>query len=435
MPIKAAFIVPHPPLIVAEVGRGEEAQVNKTIESYRRVAEYIAEIKPDTIIISSPHSVMYHDYFHISPGDEVFGSFADFRAPEVSFHEQYDTELVSLIEKNAVLSGIPAGTKGERDKSLDHGTMVPLYFIRQKYSCGKIIRIGISGLSQQTHFELGKVIRHAADELDRSVVYVASGDLSHKLQHYGPYGFAAEGPVYDERIVDICSRGALDELLDIDDELCSRAAECGQRSFVIMAGALNGTEIQAEMLSHEDVTGVGYGVFAFFPVNDPYVKLAKQTIEEYVCTGKKTKVTPDIPKELLKNKAGAFVSIHKNGDLRGCIGTILSTQKNLAEEIISNAISAASRDPRFPPITEDELSELEINVDVLGEPEEISLPDELDVKRYGVIVTSGYKRGLLLPDLEGVDTVDMQIRIAMMKAGIREGSEVTLHRFEVVRHK
>ena len=155
MSIEAAFMVPHPPLIVPQIGKGDEKKVRKTIESYKQVADEIAAIRPETIIISSPHSVMYHDYFHISPGKGASGSFADFRAPGVSFQEEYDTELVTLIEKLAGRSGIPAGTMGERDSSLDHGTMVPLYFIREKYTDGKIIRIGLSGLPLKTHYELG----------------------------------------------------------------------------------------------------------------------------------------------------------------------------------------------------------------------------------------------------------------------------------------
>ena len=137
---------------------------------------------------------------------------------------------------------------------------------------------------------------------------------------------------------------------------------------------------------------------------------------------------------MLRRQAGVFVSIHKDGKLRGCIGTFLPTRDNIAQEIISNAVSAATRDPRFDPIRPEELKWLEINVDVLSAPEKISGPEELDVKRYGVIVSSGSRRGLLLPDLDGVDTVEEQISIARRKGGIHEGEKITLERFEVVRH-
>ncbi len=170
---------------------------------------------------------------------------------------------------------------------------------------------------------------------------------------------------------------------------------------------------------------------------DPYVALAKKTIELYI---KERKIyrpeDNELTEEMRSGRAGAFVSIHKNEDLRGCIGTIAPTRVNLAEEIISNAISASTRDPRFYPIREDELPLLVISVDILGEAEPIRSRDELDVKRYGVIVEKGRRRGLLLPDLEGVDTVDYQVEIAKRKAGIYEDDEdVHLYRFEVTRHE
>ena len=169
--------------------------------------------------------------------------------------------------------------------------------------------------------------------------------------------------------------------------------------------------------------------------SDPYVKLARQSLESYITRRKTIAVPDDLPSEMTSKRAGTFVSIHEHGKLRGCIGTILPTQKNLALEIIQNAISASTRDPRFDPIRPSELPWLEINVDVLGAPEPISSPAELDVKRYGVIVSYGRRRGLLLPDLDGVDTVEQQIDIARQKGGIREDDPYTLERFEVVRHK
>lgn len=166
---------------------------------------------------------------------------------------------------------------------------------------------------------------------------------------------------------------------------------------------------------------------------DAYVKLAKDTINSFVRKEKLPDLT-GLPDEMLNNRAGAFVSVHEFGMLRGCIGTIAATCDSIAEEIRENAISAVSRDPRFLPVREDELENLEINVDILGDAEDISSPDELDVKRYGVIVTNGRRRGLLLPDLEGVDTVEQQIDIARQKAGIAPGEKLSLQRFEVVRH-
>jgi AmmeMemoRadiSam system protein A len=228
----------------------------------------------------------------------------------------------------------------------------------------------------------------------------------------------------------------------------------------MMAGAFDGMAVEARQLSHEDVTGVGYGICSFIPSvpddsrkfldqylekkadeaaqrlasSDEYVKLARKSLESWIKDRVKIRVPDGLPAEMTGKRAGAFVSIHKNGSLRGCIGTIAPTADSVAQEIINNAISASTNDPRFDPIRPDELKWLEISVDVLGEAEDIDSPDELDVKRYGVIVSKGFRKGLLLPDLEGVDTVEQQIDIARRKAGIAPGEKVKLQRFEVIRH-
>ena len=460
MSVLAAFMVPHPPLIVPDVGRGGEEQIAETAAAYERVAAEVAALRPETIVITSPHAVMYADYFHISPGRKASGSFAQFRAPQVRFSEDYDQELTAHLEALAEAADFPAGTLGERDASLDHGTMVPLYFIRRHYAGGKIVRIGLSGLPLTDHYRLGQLIARACEDLGRRAVIIASGDLSHKLQTYGPYGFAAEGPVYDRRIMDVCGRAAFGELFDFDETFCDKAAECGHRSFVIMAGAFDGLAVKAEALSHQSVTGVGYGICTFYPegpdesrhflkdyeekqerevrekaeASDAYVRLARAAVEAWVKNHRRLPVPEGLPEEMVKDRAGTFVSLHKNGQLRGCIGTILPTEANIAKEIIGNGISACSRDPRFSPVTPAELKSLDISVDVLTAPEDIDSPDQLDVKRYGVIVTCGRRRGLLLPDLDGVDTVEEQIDIARRKGGIGEDEPYRLQRFEVIRH-
>ena len=209
------------------------------------------------------------------------------------------------------------------------------------------------------------------------------------------------------------------------------------------------------------MTGVGYGICTFYPdgedagrhfldrhleqlkqqlrrkeqQSDPYVRLARQSLETWIREGRRMKLPKGLPEEMLKMRAGAFVSIHKFGKLRGCIGTIEPVTDCVADEIIRNAVSASTQDPRFDPITKEELEWLEINVDVLGKAEKISSVTQLDVRRYGVIVSAGYRRGLLLPDLDGVDTPAQQVSIALQKAGIREEEPYQMERFEVIRHR
>lgn len=165
----------------------------------------------------------------------------------------------------------------------------------------------------------------------------------------------------------------------------------------------------------------------------PLVQLARKTIEKYVRERKVIEPPKELTEEM-RQKAGVFVSLHRRNALRGCIGTFLPTQENVAMEIIKNAISAATQDPRFPPVTEEELDDLEISVDVLSPPEPVKNISELDAKKYGIIVSSGYKRGLLLPDLEGVDTPEEQIDICRKKAGILPYEDIQISRFTVKRY-
>lgn len=461
MGITAAAMLPHPPLIIPEIGRGEEKKIQKTIDAYHRAAETVGAYRPDTVVLISPHQVMYADYFHISPGDGAAGDFSEFYAGQITMEVSYDTEFVQELCRLAKARHLPAGTMGEQDKRLDHGTMVPLYFINQYWKDYRLVRIGLSGESLSMHYALGKCIKEAAAALGRNTILIGSGDLSHRLSKDGPYGYQKEGEEYDRRIMDVMGRAAFGELFGFTEEFLNSAGECGHRSFTMMAGALDRTVVASERLSYEGPFGVGYGICTYEVQGqdagrnfadrfeevlleklakqrageDAYVRLAHNTVESYVRTGKKPPVPENLNEEMYQRRAGVFVSIKKQGKLRGCIGTIGPVYGSIAQEIIENAVSASSKDPRFSPIAPEELKYLTISVDVLGEMEKINSISELDVKRYGVVVTKGSKRGLLLPNLDGVDTVPEQIAIAKQKAGIREDdADVEMERFEVVRH-
>ena len=464
MSILSAMVVPHPPIILPEIGRGEEKKIQRTIDAYCEVSRRAAELEPDTIVITSPHSIMYADYFHISPGQSASGNFSQFRAPQVEISVNYDTEFVSTLANAATQEKLSAGTIGERSAALDHGSLIPLRFLEQagiNLTDTKVVRIGLSGLSASEHYKLGQLIAKTADKLNRRVVYVASGDLSHKLKSDGPYGFVDEGPIFDKEVMDYLSNGDFLSMLRMDNTLCKRAAECGLRSFWIMAGALDRKSVECEFLSYEGTFGVGYGI-VWININgedesrnigeqlieanhkdmeilkkkeDAFVRLARLSLETYVKTHKPLDKLPDnLPSEMTDRRAGAFVSLHKDGELRGCIGTIMPTTNSVANEIVQNAVSACSRDPRFSPVTEDELDDIVYSVDVLSEPERIFDINQLNVKRYGVIVENGGRRGLLLPDLEGIDTVAEQVAIAKRKGNIAPNEKVNLWRFEVIRH-
>ena len=216
MSIIGACMVPHPPIILPEIGRGEERKIAETTASYEKAADLVASLKPDTLVIASPHTRMYADWFYIGGGSEGYGSFSQFRAGHVRIHADYDTEMIRALSDAAGREDFPAGPVEDPDIPLDHGVMIPLYFIQKKYTDFKIVRIGISGLALTDHYRLGMMIRDCAEKLGRRVFFVASGDLSHKLRKDGPYGFIEEGPVYDTRIMDVMGSGDFKKLFAFD---------------------------------------------------------------------------------------------------------------------------------------------------------------------------------------------------------------------------
>ncbi|MBQ5343694.1 MAG: AmmeMemoRadiSam system protein A, partial [Acidaminococcaceae bacterium] len=265
MAILGAVQVPHPPLILPEVGHGEEKRIQSTIDAFDAAAKFIADLQPDTVIISSPHSILYSDYFHISPGPSAKGSMAQFGAPQLKFSCAYDEELVKAVEAAAKEKNIPAGTLGNRQPELDHGTMVPMYFLAKYCKTCKIVRLALSGFSLKEHYRVGMLIAETAEKQGRKIAWIASGDLSHKLTKEGPYGFNPAGPQYDKKIMEVMGSGNFADLFSFKDDFLEEAAECGHRSFVLMAGAFDGLAVESRKLSYEGPFGVGYGVTLFRP--------------------------------------------------------------------------------------------------------------------------------------------------------------------------
>lgn len=461
MSVMAGYIVPHPPLIVPNVGGGQERKIQKTIDAYKSIAAEIRDLAPDTIVVATPHSIMYRDYIHISPGTSAKGDLRRFGDTKTELQVTYDQELVNELGICAARNGISAGSLGEKDKNLDHGTFVPIWFLQQELKDVQWVRTSISGLSALEHYRFGKCIAEAAADRKRRIVVVASGDLSHRLSDQGPYDFSEEGPVFDREVTAAMESGDFLKFLSFPEEFCEAAGECGLHSFQIMAGALDGHTVEPRLLSYEGPFGVGYAVASFLATGiseerrfdqekeasnakelseikadeSEYVRLARRALETYVTSRKTIERLADLSASLTEEKAGVFVSLKKDGQLRGCIGTIEPVEVCIADEIIRNAISSGVGDPRFDPVTPDELPELVYSVDVLGKAEPIEDLSQLDVIRYGVIVIKGRKRGLLLPNLEGVRTPEQQVEIALQKAGIEPKDDYRMERFEVVRHK
>lgn len=459
------YLMPHPPLIIPSVGKGQEKEIQNTIDACNTVGEEISKLKPETIVIITPHGTMFSDAMAISDEEEIKGNFTKFRDfdtyIEGKIDKEFNSELIKICkEENVSAAGIDSDLlrRFNREFELDHGAMIPMYFINKFYKNYKIVHVTYSMLSDIELYRFGMAIRDTAKKLNKKIVLIASGDLSHRLTQDGPYDYSPEGAKFDKAILNNLEKGDVVSVFNMDKCMVENAGECGLRSVYIMLGAMEGEEVKGKLLSYEGPFGVGYGVMSFdnklnnksnleelikekqlvfnkkVESSNPYVSLARESLNYYYSTGRLLSVPKELPKEMLNAKRGVFVSLKKFGNLRGCIGTFLPTTNSVAEEIIRNAVQAATSDPRFSRVSEDELLDLDISVDVLGEPVKAA-KDELNPKIFGVIVSKDYKRGLLLPDLEGVDTVDYQLQIACDKAGIDYNDDFEIEKFVVTRYK
>jgi len=461
-----AGIAPHPPIIVPEVGGAEVEKVTATCSAMRRLAADLKAAAPETVVITSPHGPVFRDAVAVSLLPELTGGLAAFGAPQVQVTRGNDLELARTIMAEGGELKVPVVGLGREEvrrwragEELDHGVLVPFYYLAQAGVAAHLVWVGMSFLPPEELYAFGVAVARAAEKCGRRVAFLASGDLSHRLTREAPAGYHPEAARFDALLVQKVREGDLEGLLKLDPALAEKAGECGWRSFMMMAGALDGRVVSPEVLSYEGPFGVGYLVAKLVPGaalpelrrlqrlrgareraveerrahESVFVRLARKSLEHYVRTGKRLPVPAPLPPELA-GRAGAFVSLKKHGQLRGCIGTTGPTQPTLAEEIIENAISAGTRDPRFWPVQAEELPEITYSVDVLSEPEPVKGLQDLDPKRYGVIVRARGRSGLLLPDLEGIDTAEEQVAIAKQKAGLGPGDKVSLERFEVKRY-
>jgi MEMO1 family protein len=463
------FLMPHPPIMVNEVGKGREEEVNKTISAAMAVSNEIKELKPDTVIIVvPPHGPAFGDAISINTDKVLTGSLSNFGAPKVEFEYNVDMELTNIIMRNSAINKIPivpvdldSSKRYKISNKLDHGSMVPLYFIGKEYKEFKLVHITYGLLSHEDLYLFGSTLRQSIEESDKNVILITSGDLSHKLTHDAPAGYSPMGEKFDKALVEYLKAPDSDSIMDMDKNLVDSAGECGYRSILVMLGTLDGLKVHGSILSYEGPFGVGYCIAGYDIIakdqnnnkvdyyfkrkkeklkdvrdtEDAYVQLARNSLEYYIRNGKRMILPADAPLEMINKQAGTFVSIKKSGELRGCIGTIEPVRPNIASEIIENAVSAGISDPRFYPVDEDELDDLVYSVDVLGKPEPIESSDELNTEIYGVIVRKARRSGLLLPNLEGIETVDEQLSVVLRKAGIDGHEDYTMERFEVIRHK
>ncbi|HWI55206.1 MAG TPA: AmmeMemoRadiSam system protein A [Desulfobacteria bacterium] len=458
-------IMPHPPIVLPEVGGTEAAKVKSTFEAMESFAKDVAKSGAEVIVMISPHGPVFSDGIAINGNRVIAGDLMQFKA-NLEFDYINDMELVREIINRAgrhdiVAVDVDDGLAEEYGIStkLDHGVLVPMYFLDRAGVDLPIVSVAMGMLPFEELYAFGAAVQEAVSFLGKKAAVIASGDMSHRLTPDAPAGFSAKGRLFDEKIVELLKDKDYKGIINIDRGMAEEAGECGLRTIIMMLGATDGNETKVDVLSYEGPFGVGYMVAQIVPLDEAkpsllreifderkekvearragestLVSIARAALEAFVIEGRM--ISPETSADpLLDERAGVFVSIKKHGQLRGCIGTIHPTRDNIASEIVNNAISSGTGDPRFEPVEPEELDQLVYSVDVLKAPEPINTIDQLDVKRYGVIVKSGRRSGLLLPNLEGVDTVQEQVSIARQKAGIGSDEAVQLERFEVVRYQ
>ena len=262
--LKFAAICPHPPIIIPSIGRENLSMVSSTVKAMKLLANEVLDLGLETIVIISPHGPYQSEFMSIAGQERLHGDFLDFGTDDVSMDFACDTELVLSIKNICDSKNIPVEIIG-REIVLDHGSMVPLFYLTKRLPDIKIVQIAFSELDYGKHFEFGKSIYEAVANVDRKIGLVASGDLSHRLTPDAPAGYSPLGKKFDNTIIELLESGKADEILRIDSNLIEAAGECGLRSIIIALGALSTVENKFEKLSYEGPFGVGYlvGKYAF----------------------------------------------------------------------------------------------------------------------------------------------------------------------------
>jgi AmmeMemoRadiSam system protein A/AmmeMemoRadiSam system protein B len=499
-------VVPHPPVLLPEVGQEMAREVEPTVEALQELGKNIASYEPQTLVLISPHGPLFRDSMAIGLAPEARGDFANFQAPKVKLQVACDTELAAAIQQACARVALPVTAVDNLSSPesggvfywLDHGAAVPLHFLLPLMPAGvKVVLLGYSWQPRATHQAFGERIRQACEESGKRVVFVASGDLSHRLIPAAPAGYDPLGRVFDEEVVAGLAAGDWQRIRGLSVDLVERAGVCGYHSILTLAGAV-GEEVNSRVLCYQGPFGVGYVVAEVKPksktaggprqdvehatprpetesaapameagfrgsssgattqaVNDPVLSpqdpvpsfafpasaglggqilaLARASLETYVRIGRQLRLPLDLPPPLRSQQA-CFVTIRSNGQLRGCVGTIAPARANLAHEIVENAIGSAARDYRFLPVQAHELPGLRYSVDVLSPLQAVASQADFDPAIHGMVVMQGPRVGVLLPGIPEVTNAARQFEVCCDKAGIVSPDGIQLYRFGVTRY-
>lgn len=442
-PVILAALMPHAPVLVPLVGGKRLNRVQASVDAMHNVARRAVASRPELLVLISPHTPRQRKAFALWTGGAARGSLRQCGVPEAAVDLPGDPSFAARIEAEASARGVILWHWSGAE--LDHGATVPLWFLDAAGWRNPTVVLGLNYPGESGCVELGTAIRAAAQRSNRRVVVIASGDMSHRLLEDAPAGFHPRAVEFDLAFIECLRRGCHRELLEFDPSLVELAAEDALDSTVVAAAAVDWAATGHEVLSYEGPFGVGYGVAVLHDATARANSLLQRQ------ESSRAVVLPELARHsveaafgavvekpvatggLLAESHGVFVTLRRrDGELRGCVGTLTPHCANTAEEVWRLAREAAFRDGRFRPVTPQELPGLQFEVSIIRALEEVADPEELAPHCYGVAVqTPDGRRGVLLPDCEGVDTVERQLEIARRKGDIGPEEPVRTLRFTV----
>ena len=462
------YFMPHAPIILPTIGITEADCVSNTYHAMMAAGKEIAEESPDTIIIISPHGPRFSDVIPIHDQEVYKGNLNIFGDFDTRFeYKKDDVFITELLELSSEEQGdfyrfeSEDFKRFEIDKTLDHGVLVPLYFVQQFFNDFELVIMSDADFDPISLMKAGALIDYTAANLQKNVVVIASGDLSHTLSDQGPYHYHPASKIVDEAVVKAFQKSQLLALTALEYETVESAEICGLNSLFMLFGVYNNKAYKTRCLSYEGPFGVGYAVGSITHVpalkepnwmhqvidilevrakeqhekSHPFCRIAYEIIKQKTQTGispvvylekntcfigcESIALSPENYKLLMTPCDGLFVSIKKNGVIRGCIGTVEGDEKEACyKQLAYYALQAAYKDPRFDPINVEEIQMITLHVELLSKLIPIVHPIDHDVKKYGIYICGKDTSGVLLPNVAGVDNPVDQLRIVLHKAGL-----------------
>lgn len=439
MSICCAALMCHAPIVIPAVAGSRGVACAKTTEAMAKVARELVAHEPDVIVVISPHAPRAAHGWAVVHDEEIAGTFARFGRPDVGLKLPGAPHAARGLSRVAAQHGLMV--ESARGDELDHGALVPLMFVAEAGFQGRTLVVSLPQHGTEQEERLGHLIAQASASSGERWAILASGDMSHRLSGDAPAGFHPRAKEFDLTFVRNLRQGDLRAATTVESKLLSLVAEDVVQTTRVAAAAVDYVPRGLTVYSYEGPFGVGYCEALLFSeraklhtvdVDAPPLALldiAHEAIAHALSGVRYVVPQLDAPWE---SPHAVFVTLRSpDGELRGCIGRTEPAFRTLALEVADCAVAAATRDHRMTPVQSSELARLGIEISVLEPPEEVEGPASLDPKRYGVVVSQGEQRGVLLPEVEGVDTVEDQLRIAMRKGEISAHAPYRLQRFRV----